>query len=457
MLDFYQLLKAAEKGEKLRFYPSEKVMTHFNEMQACLLRSFGDDEVYDKKAESCYFAMRYNEILNIYAHYIQNINKLIDHMLEKDERFKDYLASNFHAVKKMPPVSTAYTEENRLGVIGKHLLSSMNAGNASEWSYILENDSVLEIIGKKKELPSNIDVKPGSPEILCKILDALSTNLNLKNEKALNALKEYFILKKQLDEDFDLRKLFENLGFKHLFGLKIDQLVELQQTLVSGINGWEKIAAKHYVQKNDFHLKEFLSYFCNVCVTNQSKPMTRIEACGNFEKLCQMLYLIETDKDNTEREDLLKILMILRLINQDLSHSYTASTLNTLHSCVAKENFATIVYNKEVATKNYKIVFDEKNQISIIGMGYYAISHSNFNKNGKPSSILRDEFTLRVNKEHILEKSYWSESYESSIVLVEPPNEKVEEQMNIFRIICFINQINCKVQTFYPKNMGAKK
>ena len=146
-LELYQLIKAAEKGESIVTNPTEKVMKHFDEMTLCLSRSFGDEEVDNKKAESDYFAMRYNEMLNIYDHYIQNIDSLISKRLVKDKRFKDYMAAEnekrnqkslpqdsrysvyFHAFEEMPPISNNCSKENCLGVTEKTFTSSyMYAG-----------------------------------------------------------------------------------------------------------------------------------------------------------------------------------------------------------------------------------------------------------------------------------------------------------------------------------------
>ena len=87
-----------------------------------------------------------------------------------------------------------------------------------------------------------------------------------------------------------------------------------------------------------------------------------------------MLYLVEADKDNTEKEDLLKLLKILRLIHQDLAHTYAPKTLNALYSCLASKKLVSTAQKQENSepTKKYKIVFNG-DRISIIGLGVYTI------------------------------------------------------------------------------------
>lgn len=447
-----------------KFNVAQKVANQFYDINVCLGRAFGDEDENQNdtnaKAETSYFSMRYREIIDLYNIVIKNIEKRIQHMLSKEKRFQIYFVEERekkileskgkdNELELDRRALNSFGKNGSLGSIGQHALSfSMKlAGKTSEWEYILNEDALnifdsnaTPLLSVKKETLNSID---GVRLIFCNFMDVLFDYLKL-NPSEFAVLKDYFLLGRQLENDFNLCMLLENLGFQHYFGLSPQQLKELQEKFIQEKADLTRL--KKVIKSMNPQLEKFLFPLCSALSTklDVKKPVESI--CLQFEKMCQILYLIEADEKNSKREDFLKLLTILKLINQDTAYTYIAKTLNAMHIRIAgKKMFCTLKPQPgEKPNKKFEMAF-KNGQFIFRGKGKYSVEID-----GKKSKhVVKETFMLTVPIDQLLDPSKWRESYFVAISLKAAPSKEEQEHLDLFQINLFKNNIPYKMKKLY--------
>lgn len=362
-------------------------------------------------------------------------------------------------------------KEGSLGSIGRHITSEnmTQAGKVEEMVYTL-SDKALEICEngrnllsydleklKKEEELEKLKKENAFKNIFTNIVDILATHLQLKKDDAgagVQALKNIFIIGNPIDEKFDIRELFKCLGFAHNFGLTVLEVTNLNRALISEspnlmkelstvnkhgrlgkITEYLKNLLKETVRAElpQENLFNFLNIFCQAVFSiNKDKPNPIEVACEHFELMCKILYQIESDPTNNRRNELLKLLVVLKLINQSSAYTNVPKRFNGILERITGEALFCSLQNhpKIKSNKHFKISFEGK-KIIFNGIGYYDFKAVRGENKGR----VKESFQLSVDITKILDPTAWKETYDVEVILEEAPTGEMREHLNIFEIL----------------------
>ena len=470
-----KFLEISEKNKSIQetikeFGATEKIAKHFYKINACLYQSFDDEgrnqNGLDVDQNIPYFIMRYNEIIKLYTLYINDLEKLINFLFLKDERFDIY----FPKVKKGHENSAQQQREfesdkellsglcknetDGLGFLGNNIPNRISAGRSMEWEYVLLNNA-LEIFDnrvKKNWRTEPLDCVEWFQVTFGNIISVFSTFLQVNNDPGINALKEYFIMGRKLGQDFELGKFLEDLGFEHKFNLADQQIQRLQHHLIDWESDW--IRMQEFIPKDNIPFNEFLELFCKATKNNNFDNVDpKTIMCRQFEMFCQILYLVEADEKNTKRETLLKLLMVLKFVNQDSVHTYAPKFLNMFHQRITGHSLFGSLKDptRTKPTKKFKFYFDD-NKIMFRGTGYY---HVNVVAHKQNVYLIKECMTIQVLREDLLDPTKWRENYEVEFIAKEPICQEMQEDLNVFHINLLKYDIPYKIR--YSERPHVKK
>ncbi len=344
-------------------------------------------------------------------------------------------------------------KNGKIGSVGMRIPMMKAAGKSTEWNYIYLNRAfTISSInqGKKAEIFYQKSVKTDVNEIkhhFCEVVDVLSSCLKLKEVEAINTLKKYFINANGIDNDFDFDLIsFSNvLGFTHHFGISEQQLKDLQNEMMTDQYDWEKVKLRIH---DNPPLLNFLEIICHAVTLKYNSVNDHLmSVCNQFEKMCKMLYLIESDKENTKRWDLMKLLAAIKFIHQDFAITYLSLTFKPLHNeMTLKEDMFKSLKDPSTPSKQYEFCFKEDSLI------YKGKSYYDFDTSEKDCYILKETVIVETKLEDILNNEKWKESFKVKIILKQPASDKAKQHLDIFINNLKLNEIPYKIKNQFPSS-----
>lgn len=145
------------------------------------------------------------------------------------------------------------------------------------------------------------------------------------DEKVFSAFVEYFRKGFALNNQLDVESLISFLAEKECipkqFKISPDLIVKAMETFVKeegNFDNWKKC--------KDFESNKNLSFiFFNLsefAKEDKRKDSEVTQAFKQFESMCQVLHLVESDKNNARSKDLVKILNLIKFIRQDVAFAH---------------------------------------------------------------------------------------------------------------------------------------
>lgn len=360
------------------------------------LKDSSSNEGKDPQTMVAFFTMRYIEIGNALNVILNDTKLRIQHEESKNEKFKKLLATDWKA--------SEFPSEENLGKTGNELLATQLAGKDTEIQYILESGA--------------LDIK--------------------NNEGYL----------------FEGKKVAQALGKTNLAEMK-NVLANLMLDLAKQLS-----FGKQTLSDLEGYLKKYLNY--GEPISSKKKKLTddmllTVGKC--MQEICAELYKIEKMQQEKKEPfpEILKLLMILRLLHQRGFFAYGPNQLNVWHQQVTGQRFLsnykrdpkskTVDSQKfEKPTKKYTIRWGE--DLIYQASALYDVRLTIDKKESLSNQFkVKEILTLTVPQDRLCDKDQYREKSEFIITLLRPIQDKnVREHLDIFLESLFRAGISFKIK-----------
>lgn len=357
------------------FYHHPKIVRIMKDIDQCLRKEWAGQEKQEE-----YFKERYTQIIESLNYIGQLVSFKIAEEFKHTKSLEKNWRTNLYALHTNPDeivkkTLISFPRENCLGMLGKLLVvpgQMMKAGKPTEWHYILR-DGLFEIRKLKKNKTKILfDGKK------------VAEQLNEKNSKTI---------KKSLMD---------------ILGLLVNQL---------SLGGNKEI-------------KDLIAIVDKIKVSKDDDLTTVCEKIIGF--FCQELYKME-EKGEKENESL-KILLLLKLLNQDFAFAYVTKHINGIHQQITSLQLLNTLKpeKNERPNKSFKISFTQ-NQVTCHVEGSSNVGICDL----KNVVNVRESVVLSASLDQMLNPKAWTEKNHVTIVYnksLDKIPEAVKKHLEILKI-----------------------
>ena len=361
------------------FYHHPKIIKIMKDIDQCLREEWGGQEKQEE-----YFKERYTQIIESLKYISQLVSFKIAEEFKHTKSLEKNWRTNLYALHTNPDeivkkTLISFPRENSLGMLGKLLVvpgQMMNAGKPTEWQYILR-DGLFEIRQfKKNKTKILFDGK--------KVADQLNEKNSQKIKKSLMDILGLLVNQLSLGDNKEIKDLIAS----------VDKIM---------------------VSKNDD-----LTTVCEKII-------------GFF---CQELYKME-EKGEKENKSL-KILLLLKLLNQDFAFAYVTKHINGIHQQITSQQLLNTLKpeKNERPNKSFKISFTP-NQVTchVEGSSNVGICDLRNVVNVRERVVLTASLDQMLNPKAWIEKNHVTIVYNKSLDKIpEAVKKAVKKHLEILKI-----------------------